>query len=251
MATISNTPRPGYAWDATDNVWYPIGTGTHSHSDYITAASAINPTIVDAKGDIIAATAADTVARLAVGANDTVLTADSSTATGLKWATPSSGGMTLLSTTSLTGASVTVSSISQSYINLFILIEDVYNSVNQTDIIFRFNADATANRHAQILQLTAGGSQLMDRTSVNFAYGVGTTSTFNRQGFIFIPNYANTTTWKFAQIYSTGNNAYNQGYNGYINQFGSYTQQSAISSIYLAPSSGNFSAGTIKIYGVK
>jgi hypothetical protein len=45
-------------------------------------------TIVDAKGDIIAATAADTVARLAVGANDTVLTADSTAATGLKWATP-------------------------------------------------------------------------------------------------------------------------------------------------------------------
>ena len=90
MATISNTPRPGYAWDATDNVWYPIGTGTHGHSDYITAASAINPTIVDAKGDIIAATAADTVARLAVGANDTVLTADSTAATGLKWAAPAS-----------------------------------------------------------------------------------------------------------------------------------------------------------------
>jgi hypothetical protein len=46
----------------------------------------IQPTIVDAKGDIIAATAADTPARLAVGTNNTVLTADSSTATGLKWA---------------------------------------------------------------------------------------------------------------------------------------------------------------------
>lgn len=52
-------------------------------------ATAINPTIVDAKGDIIAATAADTVARLAVGSNNTVLTADSSTATGLKWAAAS------------------------------------------------------------------------------------------------------------------------------------------------------------------
>ncbi len=48
----------------------------------------IQPTIVDAKGDLIAATAADTVSRLAVGANNTVLTADSSTATGLKWAAP-------------------------------------------------------------------------------------------------------------------------------------------------------------------
>jgi hypothetical protein len=45
----------------------------------------IQPTIVDAKGDLIAATAADTVTRLGVGANDTVLTADSTAATGLKW----------------------------------------------------------------------------------------------------------------------------------------------------------------------
>ena len=64
----------------------------------IGSAAAINPTIVDAKGDIIAATAADTVARLAVGANNTVLTADSATATGIKWATPA-GGLTLISAT--------------------------------------------------------------------------------------------------------------------------------------------------------
>lgn len=55
----------------------------------------IQPTIVDAKGDLITATAADTPARLAVGANDTVLTADSTTATGLKWAAPAGGGKVL------------------------------------------------------------------------------------------------------------------------------------------------------------
>jgi len=49
----------------------------------------IQPTIFDAKADLLTATAADTPARLAVGANDTVLTADSSTATGLKWAAAS------------------------------------------------------------------------------------------------------------------------------------------------------------------
>jgi hypothetical protein len=61
----------------------------------------IQPTIVDAKGDLIAATAADTPARLAVGANDTVLTADSAEATGLKWGggwttfTPTRGNITV------------------------------------------------------------------------------------------------------------------------------------------------------------
>jgi hypothetical protein len=78
MATISNTPRPGYVYDSADAVWYPIGTGTHSHSE-------IASTIVDAKGDIITATAADTPARLAVGNSGDTLVADSSTTTGLRY----------------------------------------------------------------------------------------------------------------------------------------------------------------------
>lgn len=42
-------------------------------------------TIIDAKGDLIAGTAADTAARVAAGANDTILMADSGQSAGLKW----------------------------------------------------------------------------------------------------------------------------------------------------------------------
>jgi hypothetical protein len=45
----------------------------------------IQPTIFDAKGDLLTATAADTPARLAVGANNLYLVADSTAATGLKY----------------------------------------------------------------------------------------------------------------------------------------------------------------------
>jgi hypothetical protein len=67
----------------------------------------IQPTIFDAKANLLTATANDTPAILAVGANDTVLTADSAQATGLKWAsipaptytwatyTPSNSGITV------------------------------------------------------------------------------------------------------------------------------------------------------------
>jgi hypothetical protein len=48
-------------------------------------SNAIQNAIVDAKGDLIAATANDTPARLAVGANDLFLTAASGEATGLKY----------------------------------------------------------------------------------------------------------------------------------------------------------------------
>jgi hypothetical protein len=48
-------------------------------------ANVLSPTLFDAKGDLLAGTGADTVGKLTVGSNGTVLVADSSTSTGLKW----------------------------------------------------------------------------------------------------------------------------------------------------------------------
>jgi hypothetical protein len=48
-------------------------------------ATAIENTTIDAKGDLLVGTAADTVGRLAVGTNGFYLSADSSTGTGLAW----------------------------------------------------------------------------------------------------------------------------------------------------------------------
>jgi hypothetical protein len=59
---------------------------------YDLANGAIPKSLIDAKGDLIAATAADTPARLAVGTNGQVLTADSTAATGIKWETPATTG---------------------------------------------------------------------------------------------------------------------------------------------------------------
>lgn len=73
-------------------------------------SNAIQNAIVDAKGDLIAASAADTPARLAVGTDGQTLVADSTASTGLKWATPSTGS-------TFSGARVTKSA-SQSCANL-------------------------------------------------------------------------------------------------------------------------------------
>lgn len=78
---------------------------------WATDASGIPATIFDAKGDLIAATAADTAARLAVGTNGQVLTADSAQATGLKWATPA-GGKVLQVVQGTTTTSTTIVSTS-------------------------------------------------------------------------------------------------------------------------------------------
>ena len=56
----------------------------------------IQPTLLTTKGDIIVATGNATLVRQGVGTNGQVLTADSTQADGVIWATPAAGGSTLL-----------------------------------------------------------------------------------------------------------------------------------------------------------
>ena len=253
MATISNTPRPGYAWDSTDNVWYPIGTGTHSHSDYITQATAISPTLVDAKGDIIAATAADTVARLAVGTDGQVLTAASGQATGLQWTTPVSGSMTLLSTTSLSGATTTISGISQSYNSLFAVITGVTNATANGQFRCAPNASTTITQGVSTVGISSVSNQTSDNTYL-FLTDFGATYNWTRtvatnSVILLISNYASTSAWKNF-TYTSGFDAATYAF-AISNGAGTIKTNSAITSLVFSNSGGNLSTGTVLLYGVK
>ena len=81
----------GAAWVASgatgdiEGVTAGIGISGGGTSGTVTVTNSM-ATAIDAKGDLVAGTGADTFAKLTVGANGTILTADSAEATGLKWA---------------------------------------------------------------------------------------------------------------------------------------------------------------------
>lgn len=217
-------------------------------------STAINPTIVDAKGDIIAATAADTVARLAVGADNTVLTADSATATGLKWATSSAGGMTLLGSGSLgTSNGVTISTIDQGYKNLILYVK---NAQASADFYYglRFNGDSGANYSFNLL--TNNASSAFISTYQNQDYTYSSSHELNGSQYFTmyeIFDYANSTTrksYRFQQdglIYDSSFKTESFGHG----QWHPSTAAAITSLTIRCNTSVNFSAGTYEIYGVK
>jgi len=216
------------------------------------AAAGIAKTIVDAKGDIIAATAADTVARLAVGANDTVLIADSSTATGLKWGAPAAGGMTLLSTTTLNSTSNTISITATGYNYLYIQIEDTNNSGDY--LRFRFNSDS-GNNYSSSNQTYLKNGSATGSTAPDYLWYANQSSYFTSIS-ADSPNTANLVV-TIHNPNSTGDDKIVQYWGGATRgtfadwSFGNgfYEGSGAITSITILATSSN--VGTVKIYGVK
>lgn len=80
--------------DRTLVVTYGTGAGTATQGNDTRVTGALQTSVATAKGDLFAATGASTVVRVGVGSDTQVLTADSAQTTGVKWATPSSGGPT-------------------------------------------------------------------------------------------------------------------------------------------------------------
>jgi len=216
-------------------------------NELVPLTDAISKGQFTAKGALLSATAASTPAVLTVGSNDQVLTADSSTATGLKWATASSGGMTLLSTTTITtGTLITISSISQAYKNLYIEIIGVSMASNAAELQIYLDSISTSIYGQQLLSGTTAVTR--SGTYLRSYYLVNATNT-NNAHYITIYNYASTTDNKGCIM---------TGYvvNQASNKTGTFTGAGidgtgAIDSIQLSwDNAENFDAGTVRIYGV-
>jgi hypothetical protein len=243
----------GAAWVASgatgdiEGVTAGIGISGGGTSGTVTVTNSM-ATAIDAKGDLVAGTGADTFAKLTVGANDTILTADSSTATGLKWATPAGGGgMTLLSTTTLSGASTTISVTPTGYLNLYILATKV-NCGSNARLYLAPNGQTSISQTAGLLNYTAGlqtDNFNLDYIKTNDLKAAETNNSFVYEIF----NVNSTTEYKnWSGVFGfedSSNRLSAQSGSGIIRT------NSAISSLVFSPAAGTFSGGTVLVYGVK
>jgi hypothetical protein len=210
-------------------------------------------TEIDAKGDLIVGTGADAFARLAVGTNGHTLVADSSVSpTGLKWAAPAGGSMTSLATGSLTGATVTISTIDQTYKNLHLVLSGAFAASSGQSITMRFNGD-TSSVYRQ-LQLRSTNSTQSVSTNTAWTFDDGATGNDpNAAGQLYvldIYNYADTNTRCLydASIYYKGSTPADI----LLKVLGVFLVTDNIDQITLGLNGGgNFGGGTYTLYGVK
>ena len=235
-----------------------------SNTDLDYSWVAIDPlTILDAKGDLITATAADTPARLAVGTNGQVLTADSTTATGLKWNTASSGGVTLITDVQLSASSgYDWTSIPSTYKDLTLTFSGLQSTAVATNFALRFNSDSSANYLNYTQYQETGSAPSLNvgaDTSVDAAFFgnqiTSSTASNTARGSITIYDYASTTRTK---VY-VANVAHYSNNNGRVNFYtiiGNYNSTTAISSLNLVrlgtggATVSNQTNTSIRLYGV-
>jgi len=195
------------------------------------------------KGDVYAATAASTPARLAVGTNGQVLTADSTAATGLAYTTISSGGMTLLQSMSLSGTSVTSSSFSTSYKELKILLTNVTLS-SGTNLMMRVNSQTSGIYDNFYRDSVDGFSYAADEVWVRLGYV--NSSAIKLSGYVSLPSYGSGTNEVKAGSLFLGAD----GERKLVNDF-SIDFTTAISTITIFSYDGTSTlGGTADIYGV-
>ena len=209
----------------------------------------LNPT---AKGSLISASAANTPSRLAVGANDTVLTADSTTATGLKWATANSG-LNLISSNSFTTVSsfsLPADTFTSAYVNYRIVATIVSSNTSITNLSYRLRAagtDATGFVYDfGFLSITNSGGPTR---TWNAGENIGIIGRVGNVGGILSFDIAKPQLAVETYASGMGSEQNNSGFTGY-SMWQRMSANTAYDSMTFIPASGTIT-GEVSVYGYK
>jgi hypothetical protein len=202
--------------------------------------------------DLIVADGASSVTRLGVGTDDQVL---SVVAGEVAWADAGGGGSELIASGTLSGSSITLSSIPQTYQDLVLKIHNQVFSVSNNYLKIRMNGE-TGSVYS-FFQFSANWSDNMNgtaSTAIEGSYhlpgsgdplsGKGTTE-------VTIMNYSNDLTLKYFKTelvegyLDNGTTRYQQG-----STISSCSVTDALTSLTIFTNSGVWNSGTYALYGV-
>jgi len=241
MATTTN-----YSWTTPDDTALVKDGASAIRSlgtSIDTTTKNLNPSTT--LGDIeYRSSTANTNTRLGIGTTGQVLSVSGGVPA---WATPTSGSMTLLSTTALSGTTVTISSINQTYNSLMIFLLNPTWGTGTAQLWLRAqsSSDIEGSGGAMWNSGASTATASISGTNINVTATGNSNSAGKACALWTINNYASTTAFKPFSI-SSGDDTKGSFQGGVI------ATNTAISSIELANQFGyTFNGGSIVIYGVK
>lgn len=205
-------------------------------------------TTINAAGDLIYGTGNDAYTRLGIGSSGQYLTVSGGVPA---WGSVSggAGNVVQIATGSLTGASVTISSLS-SYTELFLLLRSAQNATNPGTPYFRINNNSGSNYNIYGQQVGGGattqGSWIATSQSYQSFTPAATNNTVSENYIV-----------RFFNCKNAGFTSYDINSPFYDNSYGTsgawgkgiYTVSETVSSLVIANTGGNWNNGTYTLWG--
>jgi predicted secreted protein len=227
-------------------------SGTNMDFTWVTPT---DQTPLTTKGDLFTFSTVD--ARLGVGTNGQILQADSTAATGLKWATTAASGMTLISRQSFSNVATTTTSFdgvfTSTYNSYLLVVENIYAATATDDVLMQYRYSATTQAGGYYDFAVKGTAGNNTWTSISAAPGVNFftltdaagTSVNPTNGQLFIAYDTSVTNLRpmHRGQFATGNQpnfTFNGGYGDTVRSYTGLIFSSTASNI----------TGTVAIYGL-